>query len=139
MSPCPINLPCNNLKNISLVIMQDKEEESVKICSKCPLAKQISNVDSNNNSCCRCGTKLKDLVKNKRLGCEYCYLFMSQQLKTLMDKVQDGSTKHVGKGPVKKPKLLQQFFNQIIQEHAEKNLLDTVACEKLKKMLSRYF
>jgi protein-arginine kinase activator protein McsA len=139
MSFCPLNQPCENSKTVQLIIMQGKEEETVTVCEKCPLAKQMTSLETNNNSCCRCGSKLKDLAKDKRLGCEYCYLFMSRQLKTLIDKVQDGNTKHTGKKPTDKTKLLQQFFNQIIQEYAEKNQKDVKTCEKLQKLLARYF
>lgn len=140
MKMCPLNTPCNKPKKVQLLIMEGKEEKSIKVCSDCPLARQANISNIANDHCPVCETRFMDLSEGKRLGCEFCYLFMESNLKILMDKVQDGSTSHVGKTPTcKQEHLLLRFFKKALEDHKKENPTESKTCDKLQSFLTRYF
>ncbi len=140
MKMCPLNVPCNKNKKIVLLVMEGKEEKTIKVCNDCPLARQVASASLANENCPVCQTKFLDLSENKRLGCEFCYLFMEPNLKVLIEKVQDGSSQHKGKRPtIKSEDLLQKFFNKVLDEHGKEFPQTFITCSKIKKILARYF
>lgn len=139
MSRCPLNKPCSSPKTITLLMMHGKEEETIKVCVKCPLARQVNIASEAENRCAVCESSLNDIISGKLLGCEFCYLFMEEKLTKVIKKVQDGSTKHIGKKPKDKTVLLQKLFLQALEKYQEKNPKDAKSCAKLKRLLTRYF
>lgn len=140
MSDCPLKMPCDRPKNLVLLVMEGNEERTINVCQNCPLAKQIHVLEKTNDHCPRCNTKFKDLADDKKLGCEFCYVFMGSSLESLIERVQDGSKKHKGKKPSKENlPVLQRFFNQIVDEYGESHPDSVKSCERLKKLLARYF
>lgn len=140
MKMCPMNVPCNKSKKVQLLVMEGKEEKSIKVCNDCPLARQANLSSVVNDNCPVCKTEFMDLSEGKRLGCEFCYLFMEPNLKILLEKVQDGSTAHVGKTPTSKQEhLLLKFFKKALDEHEKENPDTSKTCNKLQKFLACYF
>lgn len=137
---CPLNKPCSKPKTLQMIIMEGNEEKTIQVCEQCPLAKQVNMGIMEHEHCSKCGAVFADLVKNKGLGCEFCYLFMSSSMRKLIDKVQNKASKHKGKEPTEKqPPLLQRFFNQAISEYQKEHPEKQKTCEKLKKLLDSYF
>lgn len=139
MSQCPLNKPCDKPKALTLLLMHGKVEETIRVCKSCPLARQINATNLAEAMCAVCKTDLNEITSGKRVGCEFCYLFMSEKMRSLIKKVQDGATKHVGKKPQCKDKLLQKFFNYAIKKYADEHPEETKTCDDLKKLLTRYF
>lgn len=89
--------------------------------------------------CPVCGFKMSDLLSYQKMGCNFCYLFLSEDSKKLIRAVQDDATVHVGKKPQEQQKLLKQFFDYIIDEEMKTGDSNSSDCKKLKKLLNDYF
>jgi len=99
----------------------------------------IFSTDNLNHGCPVCGFKISDLYTNQKLGCSFCYLFLSNESEIILKNVQSGSTKHIGKKPKSKTKLLKQFFNHIIDEEVKTGDSNSEDCKKLKVLINSYF
>ena len=139
MSKCPLNKPCDKPKNISLLVMEGKNEETIFVCSSCPLARQIETTTEAENCCAVCKSTYENIKSTSKLGCDFCYLFMNNKIKKIIEKVQNGATKHNGKKPHDKAKLLQKFFSYALEKYQTENPEEIENCNKLKKILTRYF
>ncbi len=88
-------------------------------------------------SCPVCGMKPKDFLYTHKIGCEYCYLFLEKEFKTLITVVQDNSIKHFGKKS--KKNVLNSFFNLIINNKIKSNPELKEECEDLRNILNSHF
>lgn len=139
MNICPLNKPCDKAKTVSLLVMQGKVEETIFVCESCPLAHQLAASTEIENCCAVCKSTYKDIKNSQKLGCEFCYLFMSDKIQKVIQKVQNQATKHVGKKPSDKTKLLQKFLNFTLEKHKNENPEDAKKCDKIKNILAGYF
>ena len=89
--------------------------------------------------CPICNFKMSDFLIHQRIGCSFCYLFLSKGMKNLVSAVQDEKTQHVGKVARSTSNLLKQFFDFIIDEEIKSEKSDEKDCIALKKILSEYF
>jgi len=99
----------------------------------------IFSTENSNNGCPVCGFKINDLYTTQKMGCSFCYLFLSNESEILLKNLQDGKTKHKGKRPKSKTKLLKQFFNYIIEEEIKTGDSNSEDCKNLKSLINDYF
>lgn len=71
------------------------------------------------------------------MGCNFCYLFLENEAKTLL-KSYHGSSKHIGK-KIKKKNLLKEFFEYAIKEEMDSGDSNSEDCKNLIKLLRDYF
>ena len=88
-------------------------------------------------SCRVCGMKPHDFISSQKLGCEFCYLFLEKELKTLMPSIQDGAVKHIGKKCGSDT--LYNFFVYILEERSKTNPEDAISCEEILELVADYF
>jgi protein arginine kinase activator len=53
--------------------------------------------------CTKCGMTLRDFVKTGKFGCPNDYEVFKEDLKPIIQRLQGGSTQHIGKIPTKSP------------------------------------
>jgi protein-arginine kinase activator protein McsA len=99
----------------------------------------IFSTNSIEAGCPVCGFKISDLYSTQKFGCNFCYLFLDRESEIILKNLQDGSTKHVGKRPKNKKKLLKEFFDYIIKKEIESEDSNSDDCRKLQKLLTDYF
>jgi len=99
----------------------------------------IFSTDNFNNGCPVCGFKITDLYTTQKLGCSFCYLFLSHESEILLKNLQDGSIKHKGKKPKSKKRLLKQFFNHIIEQEIKTGDSNSEDCRNLRSIINDYF
>lgn len=63
----------------------------------------IANKESE-HACPQCGTTLRQIAEQCRLGCSHCYVEFQKNLEPLLDKCHEGKTRHVGKRPKSRSK-----------------------------------
>jgi protein-arginine kinase activator protein McsA len=88
-------------------------------------------------SCLMCGMKPDDFLKEFKLGCPFCYLFMENFIKKVTKSVQDENLKHLGK--INKNNLLHKFLKKNIDDMAKKYPEKSQECKELKKLIREYF
>ncbi len=113
-------------KNIAILQIQqivNNKKKSVRLCEKCAKDLGIMNADQDDKSklsipnlfsnlfdglehkhghkarkCGACGTSLKTIQEEQRVGCTGCYTVFGEQIEEIVQKLF-GSTRHVGKLP----------------------------------------
>lgn len=99
----------------------------------------IFSTKGHEDKCPVCKFKVSDFLLVQRVGCSFCYLFLSKALKNLIVAVQDEQELHVGKFAKNSPNLLYQFFCHVLDEEAKKDREKKEDCQTIKKILEPYF
>lgn len=136
MNDCPFKKHCHNPKTESISVLGiDSQKNTIKVCSKCPLLLNAQQFKKTEEKCLSCGITFEEIVKNQKVGCSYCYLFIGD-LEKIVQSAQDNNTKHKGK---KSKTLLLHFFNEIIQKYSKENPDEIKDCKKLQSLIKDLF
>lgn len=91
------------------------------------------------DKCPVCSFRVSDFITEQRLGCAFCYLFLKKPLQNLIQAVQDGEIKHLGKKGENTHDLLHQFFDFVLDERAAIDVSNKENFNTIKNILKSYF
>ena len=73
-------------------------------------------------ACPKCGLTSKDLSKEGKLGCAFCYEYFSTTLLKILESCHDGANQHHGKTPKNHKKEKIEYQKIILQKNIEEQI-----------------
>jgi protein arginine kinase activator len=137
------NLPVGmtSLFNVVNSIMKDKNITGGVINFLPPLDAVSTGLEPMDlPKCPKCGFTIENILTTGKAGCAVCYEFFKDELKTIVEKCQDGAIQHKGKKPKGhiQPKLSLEAMEAELKEaiKAENYALAAKLRDEIKKLKS---